>query len=155
MLAHVLQGPTMFILKNRSRNFGAAMFFTRLLGTLFVVTSTYNASGYSLWHWIHRSWSEQWMLIVPVAFVNVVILVLLVRTTLRSLRLAGIALTVALIGSVVWVLADSGIIAIDSPQKIGVIALYMAGGVLAVGVSWAAAWVRLTGQVSVDDLTSP
>lgn len=143
----------MFILKNRSRNFGAAMFFARLFGTLFVVTSTYNSSGYSLWHWILRSWPEQWMVILPVAFVQLVILVLLVRTTFRSLRPAGVALTVALMGATIWVLADSGFIAIDSPQKIGVIALYIAGGVLTVGVTWASAWVRLTGQVTVDDLT--
>lgn len=142
----------MFILKNRSRNFSPAMFFVRLFGVLFFVTSTYNFSGYSLWHWIQRSWPEQWMLILPVAFVEVVILVLLARTTLRSLRPAGIALTVALMGSAVWVLADNGLINIDSGRKIGVMALYMTGGVLAVGVSWASAWVRLTGQVIVDSL---
>lgn len=145
----------MFVLKNRSRNFGPAMFFARLFGTLFVVTSIYNSSGYSLWHWILRSWPEQWMLILPVVFVEVVLLVLLVRTTLRSLGLAGIALTVAVLGSAIWVLADSGVIEIDSPRKIGAIALYIAGGVLAVGVTWASAWVRLTGQVTVDDLTRP
>jgi len=119
------------------------------------VTSIYNSSGYSLWHWILRSWPEQWMVILPVAFVEVVVLVLLARTTLRSLGIAGIALTVAVLGSVMWVLADSGLIAIDSAKKIGAIALYIAGGVLAVGVTWASAWVRLTGQVTVDDLTAP
>ena len=95
------------------------------------------------------------MLILPVAFVEVVLLVLLVRTTIRSLGVAGMALTVAVMGSAIWVLADSGVIAIDSPRKIGAIALYIAGGVLAVGVTWASAWVRLTGQVTVDDLTRP
>lgn len=147
-----ISGWLMLVLKNRARNFGIWMLLTRLFGTFFFVTSTYNPSGWSLWHWIQRSWPEQWMLILPVAFVEIVVLVLLARSTLRSLSIAGIALLTGFLGSFVWVLADYGLIDLDSPESLGQIVLYMSGLVLAIGVCWAAAWVRLTGQVTIDDL---
>lgn len=143
----------MLILKNRARNFGVWMLLTRLFGTFFFVTSTYNPSGWSTWHWIERSWPEHWMLILPVVFVQIVGLVLLARATLRSLSLPGIALLTGLLGAGVWVLSDVGAVDLDNAADIGMIALCMTGIVLSVGVCWAAAWVRLTGQVTVDDLT--
>lgn len=136
------------------RNFGPSMFLTRLFGVTFLLFSTYNASGWSLLHWVAADFASDWMVQLPIIALWVVFYILLIRATFRSLRPTGVALTIAFIGSIVWVLIDAGIVALEDVGDLGVIALYMTGGVIAVGVTWAGAWVTLTGQVVTDDLTA-
>jgi len=135
------------------RNFGPSLFFTRLFGVLFVILSTYNPSGWSLWHWFGTGWSRDWTLILPVTVVYLVTYVILVRAAYRSLRPSGIALTIALLGSIVWVLVDADIVPLDNAGDLGIVLLYGAGALLAIGMTWNFLWLRLTGQVIIDDLT--
>jgi hypothetical protein len=136
------------------RNFGLSMFLTRLFGVTFLLFSTYNASGWSLWHWVAADFASDWMVQLPIIALWVIFYILLIRATFRSLRPSGVALTIAFIGSIVWVLIDAGIVSLEDAGDLVVISLYMTGGVLAVGVTWAGAWVTLTGQVVTDDLTA-
>lgn len=136
------------------RNFGVTMFTTRLLGALFLVMSTYNASGYSLLHWVSERWSQDWTVQLPIITLYVVIYLLLVRVTVRQLRPPGIALTIALLGSLAYFLVDAGIVPLEDGRDLLPILLYMLGGLIAVGLCWASAWVMLTGQVSVDNLNA-
>jgi len=135
------------------RNFGPSLFFTRLFGVLFVILSTYNPSGWSLWHWFGTGWPRDWTLILPVTVVYLVTYVILVRAAYRSLRPSGIALTIALLGSIVWVLVDADIVPLDNAGDLGIVLLYGAGALLAIGMTWNFLWLRLTGQVIIDDLT--
>jgi hypothetical protein len=135
------------------RNFRPSMFLARLFGVLFVVFSTYNPTGWSLWHWFENAWPRDWTLLVPIGVLYGVVYVILVRAAYRSLRPSGIALAIALLGSIVWVLVDAGIVALDSMGDLGVVLLYMSGGAIAIGMTWNFLWLRLTGQVIVDDLT--
>lgn len=136
------------------RNFGLTMFTTRLLGALFLVMSTYNASGYSLIHWIQTRGPNDWLLLLPISCLYIITYILLMRVTIRQLRAPGIALTVALLGSIAYVLVDAGIIPLQDGADLLPILLYMFGGLIAIGICWASAWVMLTGQVSVDNLNA-
>lgn len=136
------------------RNFGLTMFTTRLLGALFLVMSTYNASGYSLLHWVSERWAQAWTVQLPIITVYVIIYLLLVRVTVRQLRAPGIALTVALLGALAYFLVDVGIVPLEDGRDLLPVLLYMLGGLIAVGLCWASAWVMLTGQVSVDNLNA-
>lgn len=144
----------MRIRRPRPRNFGFTMFTTRLLGTLFLVMSTYNASGYSLMHWIGERWSQDWLVQLPILCLYAIIYALLMRVVLRQLRPPGIALSVALLGSLAYVLVDAGIVPLEDGHDLLPILLYMLGGLIAIGICWASAWVMLTGQVSVDNLNA-
>ena len=135
------------------RNFRPSMFLTRLFFTLFVVFSTYNSTGWSLWHWFESAWPRDWTLLVPIALLYFVFYFILVRAAYRSLRPSGIALAIALVGSITWVLVDAELVPLDSAGDLGVVLLYMAGGVLAIGMTWNFLWLRLTGQVIIDDLS--
>jgi hypothetical protein len=135
------------------RNFGLLMFLTRLFGVLFIVFSTYNPTGWSLWHWFEHGWPRDWTLLLPLGLLYVVAYVLLTLAAFRALRPSGVALVIAFLGSIVWVLVDAAIVPLNNGGDLAVILLYMSGAVLAIGVSWASAWVMLTGQVIVDDLT--
>jgi hypothetical protein len=135
------------------RNFRPSMLLTRLFGVLFLIFSTYNPTGWSLWHWFEYAWPRDWTLLLPIAVLYAVIYVLVIRASYRSLRPSGIALTIALLGALVWVLVDAGIVPLDTGGDLAVILLYMGGGALAIGMTWNFLWLRLTGQVIVDDLT--
>jgi hypothetical protein len=137
----------------RLRNFGPMMFFTRLSGVLFIVFSTYNPTGWSLWHWFEHNWPRDWTLLLPLASLYLVAYVLLILAALRSLRAGGVLLVIALLGSIVWLLVDAGIVPLSNGGDLSIILLYMGGSLLAIGVSWASAWVMLTGQVIVDNLS--
>jgi len=141
------------ITPGRLRIFGLAMFLTRLFGALFLVFSTYNPSGWSLWHWYQTGWPAEWTLLLPISVVWLVVYILLWRAAYRALRPSGLALTTALIGSLVWVLVDTGIVPLNVPGDLVIIVLYMSGGVLTAGVTWSSAWATLTGQVITNDLT--
>lgn len=138
----------------KPRNFGLTMFMTRLLGALFLVLSTYNASGYSLIHWIQTRGPQDWLLLLPIACLYAVAYILVLRVTVRQLRGPGIALSVALLGSIAYVLVDAGIIPLQDGGDLLPILLYMFGGLIAIGICWSSAWVMLTGQVSVDNLNA-
>lgn len=138
----------------RPRNFGLLQFLTRLMGAMFLVMSTYNASGYSLIHWIQTRGPRDWLLLLPIVTLYAIIYILVLRVTVRHLRGPGIALTVALMGSIAYVLVDAGIIPLRDGADLLPIVLYMFGGLIAIGICWASAWVMLTGQVSIDNLNA-
>jgi len=142
------------IRRSRPRNFGLSMLTTRLLGALFLVLSTYNASGYSLLHWVGERWSQDWLVQLPILCFYAIVYALLLRVTVRQLRGPGIALTVAALGALAYLLVDVGIVPLEDGADLLPILLYMFGGLIAVGICWASAWVMLTGQVSVDNLNA-
>jgi len=140
------------ILRGRPRNFGWYMLLTRLFGSLFLVLSTFNPSGWSVWHWTAAAWPAEWMLLLPIILTYLVLYILVLRVTYRSLGFPGIGLTVALMGSAVWALVTAGILPLADGADLGIILLYMFGGLIAVGLCWSSAYVMITGQVSIDNL---
>jgi hypothetical protein len=136
------------------RYFGTYAFLIRFCGALFVVFSTYNPSRISYYHWLQARWSLDWPLQLPLVPLYAVAYALLLRSTFRALRPVGIALVVALIGALVWLLLDMGLIRLATGGDAAVILLCMLGGLLAVGASWMWIWTRVTGQVNYDDLTN-
>ncbi len=126
----------------------------RFCGSLFIVISTYNPSGWSLVHWFGDAWPEKWHFLLPISSFYALAYLLMIRTTFRSLRLGGMGLALAFMGAIAWVLVDAGVIELADASDLLVVLLYMAGGLLAAGMSWVPLWTRLTGQVSVDDLTA-
>lgn len=143
----------MRITRPRPRNFGLVMFLTRLSGTLFLVLSTYNLSGYSLVHWIEVRWSLDWMLLMPLVAFYIILYFLLLRVTLRALRPWGILFAISFLGSLAYALVDADIVPLRDTQDLATITLYMFGSLMGIGICWASAWVMVTGQVSVDNVT--
>src|SRR3546814_18994656 len=61
-------------------------------------------------------------------------------------------LVCALLAASIWVLIDWGLLQADSGDAIAWIVLVCAAIILAVGLSWAHVWRRLTGQYAVDEI---
>ena len=127
----------------------------RLCVALFAVLSMYNPSGVSYVHWLLDRWPQDWMLQVPIAAVYGFVYYFLIRAALRALRPAGIGLTIAVLGSAVWVLLDLGVLVISGPGDVATLLLYMFGALLALGMSWMRIWTLLTGQVPVETIDRP
>lgn len=133
---------------------GTRSVVVRACGALFIVMSTYNPTNWSFIHWFGDRWPEDWLLLLPLVLFYVLAYTLMIRAAYRSLRPTGVGIGIAMMGAIAWVLIDIGLLELNDGRDLLVILLYMAGGLLAVGMSWNALWRRLTGQVAVDDLTA-
>ena len=122
--------------------------------SIVLVLATFNPSGYSYVHWIRNSLSGEG-LAAGHFFVGLILLagwaVYLVATK-RSLGTLGTVLGAALIGTGIWFLSDIGLITAGSTTAIVWLSLIALATLLAVGLSWAHIWRRLSGQLEVDDV---
>jgi hypothetical protein len=122
----------------------------RLIGALAVVLLTYNPAGYSFYHW---TLAEPQDITALKAFAGVLLLVgwvICLRTAFVSLGLIGLVLSALVLGTLVWVLADYGILNPDDPSLLSWLTLIAVGTILGVGLSWSLLRARATGQVEVD-----
>jgi hypothetical protein len=77
--------------------------------------------------------------------------VMLLAATQRSLGPVGLLLGAALLGGLVWLSIDFGLLDINSVSELSWIILVCIAALLAIGLSWSHVWRRLTGQFEVDD----
>jgi hypothetical protein len=130
-----------------------AGFLVRFLLATGLVLATYNPSGYSFAEWFGDSWSAG--TVGPVHYFVAVLLaigwVILLRATFNSLGPLGLVLGVALLGTLVWVLVDYGVLTGSTFSFFTWVAQVCLGALLAIGLCWSHIWRRLTGQVDVDD----
>ncbi len=136
-----------------SREFNFFSFVWRFVATLFLVLITYNPTPYSYVAWL--TLGQEAETLGPEHFVTGVILligwVILLAATQRSLGVLGLILGGALLGGVVWLLVDVGVLNVDTVTSASWVGLICLAALLAVGLSWSHVWRRLTGQFEVDD----
>ena len=140
--------------RKQPSSFTLVSFLLRLAGALLVVLLTYNPSGFSYFHWAQDALTGGEF--GPIHFIAGVVVVIgwaiLIYASFQSLGPLGVILVVALLGGVVWLLLDMGIVGADSVSDLTWIILICLSALLAVGVSWSHIWKRLTGQYTVDDV---
>lgn len=128
-------------------------FLWRFLAALALVMVTFNPSGHSAYHWIVNAISAHEF--GPLHAVAMALLligwVIFWIATWRALDTFGVVLAFAALATIVWLLVDFGVITANSVSAMTWIGLVCLAAVLAVGLSWAHIWRRITGQVSVDD----
>ena len=78
--------------------------------------------------------------------------IIYLRATLRSIGIFGMLLILAVVGTILWVLFDQGIISLSNPSVNAWIGIFALSIVLAVGLSWSIVRRRLTGQADMDDV---
>ena len=132
--------------------FSFQSFGLRLLLAAVLVFVTYNPERWSYYHWaildLPQVGPEQ-------ALAGILLLigwVIYLRATLRSLGVPGIALVLALVGCLVWLLVSYGVLKTDSARAIAYVALTAITVLLGVGLRWSHIRRRLSGQVDTDDV---
>jgi hypothetical protein len=125
----------------------------RMLAVLFLVTATYNPSGYSYWHWVFRSDAGYWALKIFLGLLIIFGFVFCTYSTWRSLRIMLSVPLILLIGASLWLLSDWGIVDLsDWLQR--TLALESALVLLlGTGVSFSLIRYRLSGQLDSRPLT--
>ncbi len=139
--------------KDSPESFSALSFLWRFLAALALVLISFNPSGHSAYHWVVTA-------IGASAFgpIHAVVLILLLIgwvifwvATWRALDTFGVFLAFIALAAIVWLLVDFGIITANTVSMVTWIALVCLAAVMAIGLSWAHIWRRVTGQLNVED----
>lgn len=123
--------------------------FVRIALASALVLATYNPSGYSFYHWIMAPPPGVTAVKALLGVVLLIGWVICLRTAFVALGWLGVALGVALLAALVWVLVDARLIDTHDPSVLTWIALAIVGVILGLGLSWSLIQARWTGQVEV------
>jgi hypothetical protein len=124
----------------------------RFLAALALVMLTFNPSGFSAYHWITsaigaRTFGPEHLLLIGVLLAGWAVFWI---ATWRALDTLGVVLASIVLGAIIWLLIDIGLLSANSVSAATWIGLVFLAAILTVGVSWAHIWRRVTGQVSVE-----
>jgi len=130
----------------------AAGFGIRFIAALALVMLTFNPSGFSAWHWVTSAigaseFGPEHLLLIGVLVAGWAIFWI---ATWRALDTFGVVIASLVLGAIIWLLVDIGLLHTTSVSGITWVALICLAVILTIGVSWSHIWRRITGQVSVD-----
>ena len=130
-------------------------FLLRFIGALILVLATFNPTGESAYHWIVEavatsSFGPLHLLLIGVLLAGWAVFGI---ATWRALGPLGVVIAGVIVGALIWLLVDFGILDPDTGSEITWIALIALSLLLAVGVTWSHIWRRVTGQYNVEDVS--
>lgn len=117
-----------------------------------LLSATYNPTQWNFMRWGMANYNTQLSLTVLFGLILLVGYIIYLRATLRSIGLFGMLLILAVVGTVIWVLYDQGLISLANPTINTWLAIVALSLVLAVGLSWSIVRRKLTGQADMDDV---
>ncbi|MEI6987304.1 MAG: DUF6524 family protein [Rhodospirillaceae bacterium] len=132
--------------------FNAASFLVRWVLAMFIVFATYNASGYSYFHWVVGAGAENWPL---KSFIGVTLLTsygVFAIAIWRSLGPVGVATSAASLTALIWTLVDYNLLDLNNPNAVATVVGTLFASILSFGVSWSHIRTRLSGQVDSKDV---
>jgi hypothetical protein len=127
-------------------------FVLRWLFAFVLLSATFNPTPFNYIRWARQNWESQTALSVLFGLVLLIGYIVYLRATLRSIGGVGMALVAAVVGTLVWVLHDFGILALDNRDANTWLAIFALSLVLGIGLSWSLVRRRLSGQADVDDV---
>ena len=125
---------------------------TRWLAALALLAVTYNPTPYNYVRWSMTDGAENLSVAVFAGLVLAVGYIIYLRATLRSIGAFGMLLVAAIVGALLWVLFDFGLLRIDDPGLNTWLGIFALSVVLGIGLSWSIIRRRLSGQADVDDV---
>ena len=133
-----------------NKNFGFGGFLIRWIIALVLVLATFNPTGWSYFHWV-ATMEGGLPYKVLAGIVLVILYVIYLRATWRSIGPIGLGLAAAFFGAAVWALVDLDLV---DPRDLGQtawIVLVVIATVLAIGISWSHVRRRVSGQADVTE----
>ncbi|WP_400087281.1 DUF6524 family protein [Yoonia sp. R78084] len=127
-------------------------FVIRWVFALLLLMATYNPTQWNYVRWSMANYETQLSLTVLFGLLLLVGYIIYLRATLRSIGIFGMLLILAVVGTILWVLFDQGVISLDNPSVNTWIGIFALSIVLAVGLSWSIVRRKLSGQADVDDI---
>ena len=127
-------------------------FFLRWLVAFALLSATFNPTNWNYAKWLSLNYQEQLPMAVLLGLLLLVGYIVYLRATLRSIGAFGMFLVMAIVGALLWVLYDYGLLDIRNQTMNTWLGLFALSIVLGIGLSWSLIRRRLSGQVDMDDL---
>lgn len=127
-------------------------FIIRWVCAFALLALTYNPTPYNYVRWSLDYGEQNFSLAVLLGLCLLVFYIIYLRATLRSIGAFGMALVLALVGAILWVAYDFGVLTLEDPGLNTWIGLFAMSLVLGVGISWSIVRRQLTGQADMDDV---
>lgn len=127
-------------------------FILRWFFAFILLAATFNPTKWNFVRWAEANWNNQMPLTVFFGLLLIVAYIIYLRATLRSIGVLGMALVAALVGALIWVLIDWGVLTLENTSTnvwLGILALSV---ILGIGLSWSLVRRKLTGQADIDDI---
>ena len=132
--------------------FGFLSWFMRFLAGLFVVLGSFNPYGLSYYDWtVSGNGMTPLKMMVGIGLLILHIVALL--ASVRSLGTVGVGLVTALFASAAWVLIDRRLLDIEDPRVFQFTLLVILGAVYGIGLSYSHIRARISGQYDSNDVT--
>lgn len=124
----------------------------RWLGAFLLLAAIFNPTRWNYVIWARANWADQMPLILFSGLILVVIAMVYVVATMRSIGLLGALVIAAIFAAGLWVLTDWGLLGLtNSALNVWLIILVLSL-ILGIGMSWSILRQRLSGQASVDEV---
>ncbi len=141
-------------------SFSLVSFLLRWLVALVLVFATFNPTDYSYYRWVvgmegglDGGLDGGNLALKALAGVALVILyVIYLRATWRSIGPIGLTLATAFLGVLIWVTIDLGLLDLERPTIVTWVLLFALATILAIGISWSHVRRRVSGQADMDDI---
>ena len=127
-------------------------FLLRWLFAFVLLAATYNPTQWNFAKWAMANFSSQMPLVVLFGILITIGYIIYLRATLRSIGLFGMVLVLALVGAILWVLWDFGLLDLSNQKLATWIGIFALSLVLGTGLSWSIIRRKLSGQVDMDDV---
>ena len=122
-------------------------FLIRWLFAFLLIVATYNPTRFNYANWASENFETQTPLVVFLGIALLVGYVIYLRATFRTIGRWGMLLVAALVGSLLWVLYDWGVLSTTNTDLniwMGLLALSL---ILGTGLSWSLVRRALSGQI--------
>jgi len=129
-----------------------AGFAFRLLFALILVLVTYNPTSFNYVTWAMEQYSVNLSIVVLNGLILLIGYIIYLRATFRSIGPFGILLASAVLGAIIWVLSDNGLIDPQNNKLMIWVGLICLSILLAIGLSWSHIRRNISGQSDVDDI---
>ena len=126
--------------------------FLRWLGAFALLAATFNPTSWNFVRWAEANYTTQMPLTLLSGLLLGVGYLIYIGATLRSIGAFGVILVGAIVGALVWVLTDYGVLTFGSTALMIWLGIFALSVVLGVGLSWSILRQRLSGQASVDEI---
>ena len=124
----------------------------RFIASLVLVLATFNPTGYSFVHWIGGNFPHLAPLQLVIGIALTGLWLFFLHATWRSLGTLGVALGLAFLAAMVWLLTSWGWFSLSNHTAVVWVILSMITCLLTVGLCWALMQARISGQAVVDEV---
>ncbi|MCF6272789.1 MAG: DUF6524 family protein [Rhodobacteraceae bacterium] len=123
----------------------------RWAAALILVFITYNPTSLNYVRWAIDNTASNLSVVILLGLILFVAYAIFIRATLKSIGKIGIAMILSVIGVLLWVLYDKGLLDPASATAMTWIGLIALSLVLGIGLSWSIIRRRISGQFDTRD----